>query len=318
MTLYVPNVGEKECLKAILQGKAMVLGLFNTALVPDGNTIFSSFTEMLTGGGRGYAKVELTNEIVESAAAAGKWYVSTDANGKAIGQYGAVAQEFAFAAADVADAASVYGAFMYTWRIPFDTGAIEIRPGDVVYGGTSHAYGVVTMVELQTGTWAAGTAAGYLYVKGKSGTFVDSEHLTIYGAIATLAVNVGGTGYAVGDIIQVASPLASYGRPAKLVVSTISVGVVTGLVVVDPGQGFAVDTGLVTTHLSGSGDNALTINVSTLATTTFADTNTGTSFSGDAHKQLLYVEVFPSPAPYAVTTAGQKVTYLPKFGAWSN
>lgn len=313
MSIYVPNQGEKEMLKAILKGKAMVLGLFKTSIIPDGSTLFSTLTEWLATGGRTYAPIPLSNDLVEDAAIANKWFVQTNAAGKAEGQYGAVAQEWNFAAADAADLATAYGIFAYTWVLPFDAGAVEIKVGDVVYGSTSHATGIVTMVELQgTGTWAAGTAAGNLYIKTKTGTFQDNEEITILGGINATSLGstgAGGTGYAVGDIFAINQTDASGG---KGIVLTVNAGAVVTFGIIAPGTGYTVADNKTTTKITGSGNDALHVDVDSLATTKYAESNTGTAVP-DAHQQLMFVEVFPSPGPYAITAAGQKLTYLPRF-----
>jgi hypothetical protein len=227
MALYVPNVGELEALKAIINSMAIELGLYKTQIIPDGNTVVDTISELPTGSGRGYARKTLTNTINESAAAADKWYVTTNSLGRAEGQYGLTAgpQEFTFAAADVADGNTIYGAFAFAWVLPFDAGlaAGPIKVGDTINGETSGATGIVTAVILLSGTWGAGTAAGYLYIKTKTGTFVDNETIRL-----------------------VAVPMAT--------------------------------------------------------------SNTGAT--GDAHKKLVFVEAFSQG--YAIDTAGQKLTYLPK------
>lgn len=87
-------------------------------------------------------------------------------------------------------------------------GTYEIKPGDTVTGATSAATAVVIGVRLTSGTFAAGTAAGVLFLRSDSGTF-QSENLdvgsnlnvaTIAGALdaAGLFVHITGGMYAVG------------------------------------------------------------------------------------------------------------------------
>lgn len=83
VNVYAPNVGEIEALKAVLLNEALVLGLYKTQIIPDGNTVIGTLTELPTGSSRAYAEKELTNAIVENALAADKWYVSVNALGKA-------------------------------------------------------------------------------------------------------------------------------------------------------------------------------------------------------------------------------------------
>lgn len=307
MAIYIPNIGEKEALKQILKNNALVLGLYKNQVVPDGNTVFDTLEEMPTGGGRGYARIETSNDIVETAQTADKWYMSLNSSGKAEAKYddSTTTQDWTFAAADVADANTVYGIFAFTWVIPFDAGAVEIKVGDSIKGVTSAAAGVVTAIDVQSGSWGAGTAAGNIYIKSKTGTFQDGESLTIVGKIASVTVVAGGTGYAVGDIIR---PTQTGGSGAKIVVSTINAGAVTGVVVVEGGTGYSAATALPTTHLSGSGADDCTLTIATLAATVLATTNTGAT--ADAHKRLMFVEAFTSGQ--AVTVVGQKIAYALK------
>jgi hypothetical protein len=67
-------------------------------------------------------------------------------------------------------------------------GTYEILEGDTITGATSTAFAVVTRVVLQSGTWAAGTAAGYLVFASDTGAF-QAENLDV-GAnlnVATIA-----------------------------------------------------------------------------------------------------------------------------------
>ncbi len=65
------------------------------------------------------------------------------------------------------------------WIVPFTSGGTtEIKPGQKVKGETSGAEGVVKQVELYSGSWAGGDAAGFLRVDGIKGTF-GSENIAI-------------------------------------------------------------------------------------------------------------------------------------------
>lgn len=304
MTIYVPNIGEKEMLKDILLSQAVVLGLYRNQVQPDGNTTIDTLTEMPTGGGRNYAQKALTNDVVmEGSLQANKWRITTNAQGKAEAQYHNAALEWTFNDVDAGDQNTVYGFFAYTWVLPFDGGLKEIRVGDRIKGVTSGAYATVTGVQLQSGAWGT-DAAGNLFIKAKNGTFQNDENLTINGAIGTVAVNAGGSGYAVGDILTVVQTGAA---GAKLVVTAVNAGAVTSVVVVERGQGYATGTGLSTSALTGSGSGC-TVDVSTLDSTAYAVSNTGAG--GDAGRQLLFVE--PLDTGYLIDTAGQKITYVPK------
>jgi hypothetical protein len=302
--IYVPNVGEKEMIKDILAAGAITLGLYSNQVQGDGALIIDSLTEFLATGGRGYARIELDNPVLEGSAAADKWSVSTDANGKAAAAYDNVAQQWTFNAVDVADGLTAYGVFGFRWVLPFDGGTKEIKVGDIVKGAAG-ATGIVTSVLIFSGSWGAGTAAGELRIKTKTGTFVDNEVITISGAIATAAINAAGTGHVVGDVLSV---LATGASGAKIVVTGVDAyGGITTFVVVEGGQGYTVSTGHATVALTGSGNDDATIDISTLATTTYAIANTGTTNSGDAHKRLMFVDPFATAQ--LITPAGFAIQY---------
>lgn len=57
-------------------------------------------------------------------------------------------------------------------------GTYEIKPGVTVTGATGGATAIVSFVDLTSGTWAAGTAAGTLIFSSQSGTF-QTENLNV-------------------------------------------------------------------------------------------------------------------------------------------
>lgn len=66
-------------------------------------------------------------------------------------------------------------------RVAFTSGGTyEILEGDVVTGATSAATATVRRVNLTSGTWGGGDAAGYLVLYGQTGTF-QAENLDISG-----------------------------------------------------------------------------------------------------------------------------------------
>ena len=301
---YVPNVGEKEDLKAQLLTNAIQLILYKNFIIPDGNTVFDTLTEMVIQGG--YARKELAPVVVEDALTAAKWFLSLNSAGKAQAQYNDVALQWIMDSTNVAAGETVQGVAGFCWILPFKSGAKEIRVGDIVKGAAG-ATGIVTGVMVQTGTWAAGTAKGFLNIMTKTGTFVDGEVITVQGAVATVDVITAGTGYALGDIIQITQ---SGGQRVKLCVTAVGGGgSVTSLAVVEGGTGYALADNLPTTHLTGSGNNALTVDIETLATATYALADTGTTFAGDAHARLLFVE--PMTTPTLVATVGQPFNCTP-------
>lgn len=301
--ITVPNVGEKEMLKDILAAGSIILGLYKNQVVPGGNETIDTLEELRDDGSRTYAAVELDNAVLEGAAAADKWSVSLDANGKAAGAFDNVAQQFTFGADDVADGETAYGAFAYRNVIPFTSGSVEIRPGDIIAGAAGTA--VVTSVLLASGSWAAGTAAGEIRVKSKTGVFTHGEALRILGAVATASLSAGGTGYSVGDILTFDVEGAS---GAKIVVTQIgSYGNIVAFVVVEGGQNYSVDTDVPTVALTGSGNDDALIDIATLATTDIATTNTGTVNAGDAVKRLLFIDPFSTAQ--VITPAGFAIQY---------
>ncbi|MDI6854393.1 MAG: hypothetical protein QME75_12410 [Deltaproteobacteria bacterium] len=308
MTIYVPNVGEKEMLKEILLSEAIVLGLYKNQVLPDGNTTIDTLQEMPTGGGRAYAQKPLSNAVVEDGSlVADKWRVTTDAYGKAEGQYSNAAVEWTFNETDAGDQNTVYGFFGYSWVLPFTNGAKEIKVGDTVKGATSGATGIVTEVNVQSGSWAGGDAAGALNIMTKTGTWQNGENILLSGEVGTInnTPTAGGTGYAVGDLLEITP--AGGGSGALAIVTGVSAGAVTSLHLATGGRGYATGSGLATTALTGAGSGC-TVEITALASAAYAVTNTGAT--GDAHRKLKFVE--PLSEGYLIDTAGQKITYVPK------
>lgn len=86
------------------------------------------------------------------------------------------------------------------------------------------------------------------------------------GGLGTVSVNAGGTGYQIGDTGEIAGDT---GSNATYEVTGVSGGVVTDVTIDAPGRGFgATETALITSVGTGSGDGALTLDVTTLATPT--------------------------------------------------
>jgi hypothetical protein len=305
MSGYTPNSGEIEMLKDFLLSQAVVLGLYSNVVSPDGSLTVAGLTELATDGG--YARIPLANEVVETALTANKWYVATDVNGKGSAQYGLTAgpQTWTFTAADVGK--TVNGIFGFTLVLPFAAGLQPIRVGDVLRQGAVCAE--VTGVHLASGSWAAGTAAGNLYLKRQSGVFVAGATLinvaqptaTSEIKVLTAAPIVGGTGYAVGDLFIIGTGTGGVGR-----VTAVTGGIVTAVELLTGGKDYTVAT-QATTKISGGGDNALTVAVASLYTAGPAVAIA--TLAGDSVRKLLFVE--PLSAADPITASGQTVTYLP-------
>jgi hypothetical protein len=308
VSVYVPNEGEIEALKSIIQNDALVLGLYKVGVSADGSMGVATLSELTTGGGRGYAPIVLTNDLLRTLRTASKWFLSTNALGKAEAAYNDVPLVWTMTAADVADVSTAYGVFAYTWVLPFDAGAKEIKVGDTIKGGTSGALGTVTAVCVESGTWAAGTAAGYLNIKTKTGTFQDNENIYVQGEVATFvaAPTVAGDTYSIGDLFRLTS---GDGKAMGVVLSltggdntpVATIGTVPGY----GGRDYTVGAGKVTAKLSGGGNDALTVEIASLATAAYAVTNTG--LTADATKKLM--AVWPFASGVAITTVGQTITW---------
>lgn len=95
--------------------------------------------------------------------------------------------------------------------------------------------------------------------------------------VATAAISAGGTGYAVGDVLTISGGTA--GRPAKVNVTTVSGGVVTGVELIDVGS-YTVEPTTPAT-VSGGGGSGATIAL-TLADQSTAFPRTGLVCKGVA------------------------------------
>jgi hypothetical protein len=307
MSVYITNESEKEALKAILLQQGMVVGLYKNQIIPDGSTLFATLEELTTGPTYGYAPKVLTNDVKEGAAAADWWTILTNSAGKASAVFAAAAQEWTFLAPDVALLPTVYGVFGYCLVLPFTTGVQPIHVGDVIYQGTTIAAEVVG-VNVTSGSWAAGDAAGNLYLKRQAGTFTAAAlkcgckpTSTSEIKVLTAAPAVGGTGYAVGDLFLIGTGTGGVGR-----VTAVTAGVVTAVELLSGGKDYTVATH-ATTKISGAGDNALTVAVASLTTSGPAVT-VATAVS-DSVKKLMFVEALTTPIP--ITTLGQKISMTP-------
>ena len=313
MSIYIPNSGEKTALKAILQRRALIVGLFGAAIVPDGSTVFGTLTELTAGGaGYGYAPVPLSNDVLESATpTTDKWTIITNAAGKAEAVYGAAALSWTFLAPDVALVQTVYGVYYATLVLPFTAGVYPIKPGDVLRQGAVAAE--VVSVNVTSGSFAAGTAAGNIYLKRQSGVFVAGATLvgvsnpTLATQIKVLAAApaVAGTLYAVGDLFSIGTGTGAVGRVTGVVAAT---GAVTSVELLAGGSGYAV-AAPATTKITGAGDNAMTVTVTSLYATQ-APTLACATISGDSSKELVAVESLTTSIP--IVQLGQVISLTPK------
>lgn len=211
-----PNVGELEALEALISRKTVQLILYKNLVVPtDGALTMASLVEMPTGSGRGYAPKQLARTINYSGLVASQWYLSLNAAGKGQAQYSNAAQQWTMTSVDVGDANTVQGMAGFCWKLPFKNGAVEIKEGYIVLGNSSGAMATVTGVLLLTGTWGGGTAAGYLYLETKTGTFQNGENLTVSGASGAPTYAVSDSG-ATGDAWKQLMFLNAMGTPTQV------------------------------------------------------------------------------------------------------
>jgi hypothetical protein len=312
MSTYFPNVGENFMLKTILASNQMNVGLFKNVVAADGGVTFANFTEWGTTGT--YVTHVLEPVVNETALAASQWYLSTNSSGKGSGAWAETSSaipyiEWSFNSTDVATAGTVYGAFAWSRVLPFDSGGDthtqkkgRIHVGDIVQGKITGAYATVTAVWVTSGTWAAGTAAGWLAIKDQTGTFQNDEGIKRKGAVSVIALSAAGANLVAGDPFEITG---FGGEGATGVVRTVTASAATALGLATNGCGYSA-TGLNVpcTMLSGAG-TGLTCNITTLSTTDLATTNTGTLFAGDSHKIIMWMETFSTPQ--AITTDGQKI-----------
>ncbi len=76
------------------------------------------------------------------------------------------------------------------WVLPFTTGTIEIKVGDSITGADSSTTGYVCGIEITSGTWGGGDAAGNLSLRRIAGDF-QAENIKISGVI--VAATTGAT-----------------------------------------------------------------------------------------------------------------------------
>ena len=74
------------------------------------------------------------------------------------------------------------------FEMAFNTGTIALVEGNIITGQTSGATATITRVAVSSGTWTAGTAAGYLMFASVTGTFSAGENLRIGVTTYALAV----------------------------------------------------------------------------------------------------------------------------------
>lgn len=103
-----------------------------------------------------------------------------------------------------------------------------------------------------TQVWKWGLLSGTPSITNSAGTVG-----TTFNTVTAVAVNAGGTGYNVNDVLT----LTGGSNTATVIVTTVSAGVITGITIVEPGYNYT--TGSKATTMNGVGTGA-TITVSTV------------------------------------------------------
>lgn len=158
------------------------------------------------------------------------------------------------------------------WNIiPDNTSVYE------VYGDTDKVYMTVNgssqiyVHHAEHDVWTLGEEFECGQVRGIACTFGGQEAYAITSAVrSTSGITVlnptpttGGTGYAVGDLFNITTG----GTVGKGRVEAISTGgVVTQVSLYSSGTGYTTGAGKATTIISGSGNNGLTVNITTIGT----------------------------------------------------
>lgn len=95
--------------------------------------------------------------------------------------------------------------------------------------------------------WIKGTSDNYIDLCTQLSDILESNH------VSAVAINAGGTGYAVDDVLTVSGGTSSY--PAKLEVLTVSSGVITAVRIMEAGA-YSVNPGNPVSVTGGSGSGA--------------------------------------------------------------
>jgi hypothetical protein len=118
--------------------------------------------------------------------------------------YGFLIADYDASLADVEGAAIVRDALIdpgyLAWPMAFTGGGTDVpRVGDVIAGATSGHTGEIVKIEVTSGSWAAGDAAGVLWLRKVSGEFqaenldIAAREITDFASIAaglTVTVNL--------------------------------------------------------------------------------------------------------------------------------
>lgn len=164
------------------------------------------------------------------------------------------------------------------WTInPDATTTYEVWPNtDYIYF-VGNGQALTLAYDMESDVWVTGPSGDASVATNASITKVGDIPLGIStatdngtGSVLTVAVNAAGSGYAVGDIIQISGG----GANCRLyVTSTTTAGGVTGVSFKYNGGNYATSTGTATTAVSGTGSGC-TINVTSIGRTGVITTTT--------------------------------------------
>ncbi len=157
---------------------------------------------------------------------------------------------------------------------------VELVPGDVAFadGGVLQlVLGDNTAVDTTIGVTTYGAVVAKITEQNLSLGVIDiadaqagpvtvqlkTTDIDASGGVATVAIAAGGTGYVAGDTGTIVAPGA--GIDAEYIVTTVALGVVTGLTITATGSGHAVANGITTVATTGAGNDDLTVNILTLS-----------------------------------------------------
>jgi|GEM_PF-1435904 len=158
------------------------------------------------------------------------------------------------------------------WNVtPDNTSVYEIYGDtDKIYlngNGSSQMY----IYHVEHDTWTTGEEFECGQARGMTCLFGGQEAYAITTAVRSITgitvlnstPTAGGTGYAVGDLFNITTG----GTVGKGRVETITLGgVVTSVSLYSAGTGYTTGAGKVTTIISGTGNNGLTVNITTIGT----------------------------------------------------
>lgn len=171
---------------------------------------------------------------------------------------------------------------------PDNTSKYEIRGGTKKIFAVGNGQSSIYQYSIDNDTWFSGQPYDYGQTRNMSVQYAGQEANAIVSAVRnTGGITVlnptptaGGTGYAVGDLFNITTG----GSVGKGRVEAISAGgVVTQVSLYSAGLTYTTGAGKATTIISGSGNNGLTVNITSVGTVGRITTTTNVNlYKGDA------------------------------------